>query len=178
MLDQLVERRAPMVESSGNSVGVPASWAAKRASPPTATNESMPSSGPTLTRFESVFEMCCRKRLADCRGACPPVENISCSRIEPSRRLCDLAISPFSRRVSSVLPPPTLATRANRWLTPKASPTAWHTAETVKRLSSEVSMTSTESLRGHENPIQERLPVGSALAHPAPVATARTFPTW
>ena len=89
--------------------------------------------------------MCCRSRSADRCGDSSLVENISCSRIEPSRRLCEVAISPFSSSVSSVLPPPTSAISVCRWLTPKASPTAWRTAETVSRLSSEVSITSTFS---------------------------------
>ena len=42
-----------------------------------------------------------------------------------------------------MLPPPTSAIRASSSLTPRASPTAWRTAETVSRLSSEVPITST-----------------------------------
>ena len=44
-----------------------------------------------------------------------------------------------------MLPPPTSAIRVCRWFTPRASPTACRTAETVSRLSSEVSITSTFS---------------------------------
>ena len=113
---------------------------------------------------ESAFEMCCRKRPADRRGDSSLVENISCSRIEPSRRLCDLAISPFSSSVSRVLPPPTSAISVCRWLTPRASPTAWHTAETVSRLSSEVSITSTPS----------RVAMKTRSRNVSPLAASRT----
>ncbi len=74
-----------------------------------------------------------------------PVARISCKRIEPSRSPRLVAISPPSRSVKSVDPPPTSATSVSPRLAPCDSPSAWRTAETVKRLSSEVAMTSTFS---------------------------------
>ena len=113
-VDQLVEAAAGRSSArSAESVGVPTSRAAKRASPPTATNESIVAQRhDAVQRRQSVFEMCCRSRPADRCGDSSLVENISCSRIEPSRRLCEVAISPLSSRVSRVLPPPTSAIRA------------------------------------------------------------------
>ena len=62
-----------------------------------------------------------------------------------------------------------------RWLTPRASPTAWHTAETVSRLSSEVSITSTFSRVAMKTRSRNVSPL--AASRTAVVATARTFST-
>ncbi len=103
------------------------------------------------------------------------VDNISCNRMEPSRRLCEVTISPLSNSVNSVLPPPTSAIRALSRLTPRASPTAWQTAETVSRLSSEVPITST--CRPVAMKTRSRKVSALPASRAALVATARTRST-
>ena len=71
-----------------------------------------------------------------------------------------------------MLPPPTSAMTASSWFTPRASPTAWQTAETVSRLSSEVPITST--CRPVAMKMRSRKVSALPASRAALVATART----
>jgi len=93
-------------------------------------------------------------------------------RMAPSGRLCESTISPWWSTVRRVLPPPACATRRRPRLARISGLSRRRTPETVRRLSSVVSITSTSS------PVAMRTRSRNMSLLPASrtalVATART----